>query len=355
MKAGEIRMPEASSQTSASAIPSPGRQFWYIACPSSQLQQQPLAARVFDVDLALFRDAQGRPGALLDRCAHRAVRLSLGRVTAGNLACGYHGWQYARDGQCAHIPSLCAGEGAPHGVAVTAYPCVEQDGYVWVWTGEGPPIPSVPNRIEEFDGNAWLQGTVLFNCSACMLIENQFDAAHPAFAHEGTHPAYFFSRLRGMPETEFEVRMEEQGFAAFIPVVDPDQPIPDEPRSLTRLELPARVYIRQVAEPLVNFRLVLHVVPTGPQTCRLEWLQHNPKGAEGITWVEKETRLIEQDRLLLESAQPAYGPGAGFSERSVPADFVTMLVRRALRASAQPDWRAELRHLPGRRIVRLRS
>ncbi|MGH8565884.1 MAG: Rieske 2Fe-2S domain-containing protein [Gammaproteobacteria bacterium] len=33
---------------------------------------------------------------LIDRCCHRGARLSLGTVTDGHLACGYHGWRYDR-------------------------------------------------------------------------------------------------------------------------------------------------------------------------------------------------------------------------------------------------------------------
>ena len=36
----------------------------------------------------------GAPGALLDRCPHRSVPLSFGKVADGRLQCGYHGWAF---------------------------------------------------------------------------------------------------------------------------------------------------------------------------------------------------------------------------------------------------------------------
>jgi phenylpropionate dioxygenase-like ring-hydroxylating dioxygenase large terminal subunit len=64
------------------------------------------------VPLVLFR-SQGRAAALLDRCPHRNVPLSLGRVLAdGRLECAYHGWQFDYEGVCRKIPGLANEEAA---------------------------------------------------------------------------------------------------------------------------------------------------------------------------------------------------------------------------------------------------
>src|ERR1041385_5261181 len=67
------------------------RDYWYIACAASRLGAAPLAIKVLDQELVVFKDASGGAHALLDRCCHRGARLSLGTVTDGALACGYHG------------------------------------------------------------------------------------------------------------------------------------------------------------------------------------------------------------------------------------------------------------------------
>ena len=55
--------------------------FFYVACLSEELVKGPLARVIAGVPLVLFR-SHGRAGALLDRCPHRNVPLSLGRVLA---------------------------------------------------------------------------------------------------------------------------------------------------------------------------------------------------------------------------------------------------------------------------------
>jgi nitrite reductase/ring-hydroxylating ferredoxin subunit len=58
--------------------------------------------------IVLFRDKGGAIRALEDRCPHRRVPLSLGRVLDnGMLQCGYHGWTFdGATGRCMAIPNL---------------------------------------------------------------------------------------------------------------------------------------------------------------------------------------------------------------------------------------------------------
>ena len=77
--------------------------------------------------MVVFRDGAGRPRALLDRCAHRNMPLSLGRVADdGCLECCYHGWTFAADG---------AGEspGTPKlRTRADSYEAREAHGVIWV-------------------------------------------------------------------------------------------------------------------------------------------------------------------------------------------------------------------------------
>ena len=62
---------------------------WYIACPSARLaSDKPFPFQVGDRKLVAFRDQEGAPQVLDDRCPHRAVPLSLGRLEQGKLSCG---------------------------------------------------------------------------------------------------------------------------------------------------------------------------------------------------------------------------------------------------------------------------
>ncbi len=80
------------------------RNGWYAAIWSKDLAETPVARTFLDQQVVLFRGKGGKPGALEDRCCHRAAPLSLGAVEGDNLRCGYHGLTFDTKGQCVHIP-----------------------------------------------------------------------------------------------------------------------------------------------------------------------------------------------------------------------------------------------------------
>jgi phenylpropionate dioxygenase-like ring-hydroxylating dioxygenase large terminal subunit len=82
------------------------RRYWYVACRSGELGRRPVARRLLGTPLVLFRADGGRPAALLDRCAHRNLPLSAGRVAGSYIECAYHGWRYDRSGACRSVPAL---------------------------------------------------------------------------------------------------------------------------------------------------------------------------------------------------------------------------------------------------------
>jgi branched-subunit amino acid ABC-type transport system permease component len=61
---------------------------------SSEIQQRPVRREIWKQPVVLFRTRQGEMRALEDRCAHRLVRLSRGRVKDDKIECAYHGWQF---------------------------------------------------------------------------------------------------------------------------------------------------------------------------------------------------------------------------------------------------------------------
>src|SRR5262245_49813153 len=105
--------------------------WWHVACRAMQLGARPISRTVLGVPVALFRGADGRPAALLDRCPHRNVPLSLGRlVDGGRLECAYHGWQFDASGRCRVVPGLCGPDDGAERRA-PSFAARERDGFVW--------------------------------------------------------------------------------------------------------------------------------------------------------------------------------------------------------------------------------
>ncbi|GAB3626493.1 Toluene-4-sulfonate monooxygenase system iron-sulfur subunit TsaM1 [Pandoraea terrae] len=85
-------------------------------------------------ELAVWRDSAGQVMVWENRCPHRSVRLTLGRIVDDQLACGYHGWRYGNDGACRYIPAHPCAQ-PPKNACVKTYPVVEAYGVIWASVG----------------------------------------------------------------------------------------------------------------------------------------------------------------------------------------------------------------------------
>ena len=175
---------------------------WFVACSSEELRRRPLARTVQGVPLVLFRSADGRAAALLDRCPHRNVPLSAGRVDGGELQCAYHGWRFDADGRCRAIPGLCGPLDARARNA-TAYATVEQDGFIWVYARPDVEPESAPYRPPHLDDPRYSTARRAFSVPATLhaVVENALDVPHTAFLHGG-----LFRTRRKENEIEVAVR-----------------------------------------------------------------------------------------------------------------------------------------------------
>jgi phenylpropionate dioxygenase-like ring-hydroxylating dioxygenase large terminal subunit len=214
------------------------RRFWHATMPVAQLRTGPQPFRLMGEDIVLFLDADGRPAALQDRCCHRTTKLSIGWCSGGNLVCGYHGWEYDRDGRVVKIPQL-PDETVPR-YRTPAYQTEERHGYVWVALDEPlAPIFDVPEardpgfrRIEQFN-ERWAT-------SPLRLMENSFDPAHFSFVHRGT-----FGMLAQPRPSLFELTETDYGFMAET--------------------------IAEVANPPHAFRISGETTPTTTRHMRNQW------------------------------------------------------------------------------------
>ena len=166
------------------------QEWWYPACMARDLRRAPVAVTLMDRPLVLFRDGSGQAHALEDRCPHRNVPLSLGRVRPdGTLECGYHGWRFEGSGRCTAVPALDDDLGAvPTPRDAMARPVRELDGVIWVWGSAEVEPHRDPYRLRVLGDGANV-GEVVFqrdiDCTMHAALENALDVPHTAFLHGG--------------------------------------------------------------------------------------------------------------------------------------------------------------------------
>ncbi len=158
---------------------------WYVVADARALGKKPIAVTLLGTPLTIFRTHSGRPGALLDRCPHRNVPLSAGRVEGEHLVCGYHGWQFDRDGHCRAVPGLVDFTPSDRARRAVAFPCREEDGWIWVWPSLDAPPDREPFRFPRLPGYTEARRMVEAPGTLHATIENALDVPHTAFLHGG--------------------------------------------------------------------------------------------------------------------------------------------------------------------------
>jgi phenylpropionate dioxygenase-like ring-hydroxylating dioxygenase large terminal subunit len=166
------------------------RNAWYAAGLSHEFPPQRLQGQVIaEKPLVLWRTAAGAVAAFDERCCHKRMPLSAGRlIEADLLECAYHGLCYDVTGRCVRVPSHPDGRIPPQ-ARLRPFPVIEQDGLVWVWTGTPGSAEAVrPPRLPEIADPAWETadtGPMAVPANSLLLIENLLDITHFYPLHDG--------------------------------------------------------------------------------------------------------------------------------------------------------------------------
>ena len=177
------------------------RNSWYIAAWADEIGGQPLARRICNEPIVLFRDGTGRAAALADRCCHRAAPLHMGTVVEEGIQCGYHGLIIDGSGRCVRIPGQKL---VPEDARVRSYPTVEKDQMVWVWMGD--PARADPAAIVDYpyhnDPGSWPNKHDVYPIKAnhMLMVDNLMDLTHLGYLHVKT--------VGGNPAAHVEAEMK---------------------------------------------------------------------------------------------------------------------------------------------------
>ena len=160
---------------------------WYVAAPSHEMRRKLLARTLLGTPVVLFRRENGAPVALEDRCAHRFLPLSMGRLLGDEIECGYHGLVFNCQGTCLRVPGQ---KSVPKGADIRSYPVVEKWRLVWIWMGD-PELADealIPNiwRNDHPDWAVVCGDPLPMKGDYRLVADNLLDPSHVSFVHRTT-------------------------------------------------------------------------------------------------------------------------------------------------------------------------
>ena len=264
---------------------------WYVAAWSEEVGNAMLLPRtIIDTPVILWRDPDGGVSALLDRCPHRLVPLSLGHCDGATLQCAYHGLRFGSDGRCIENP---------HGPVVAAlhvpkYPVVERHGILWIWMGEAavadpasiPDLSFIDNASEHSISHGYMHAAAAHT----LFEDNILDLSHADYLHPST--------LGGGSITRSKAHIEERGDTIFVqwlaknekalPIMRPEMPDPDmltdmwtevlwHPSGVMRLEVGATPAGQSRGEGICTFNAHIMTPETATSTHYFYCNQRNYK------------------------------------------------------------------------------
>jgi vanillate O-demethylase monooxygenase subunit len=124
-------------------------------------------------------------------CPHRFAPLSEGRRYGDNIACPYHGLEFAPDGQCVRNPngdrSRETDGPIPKSCRVPSYPLEERWGILFIWMGdpEKADLEKLPDysMTRPREGRAVVYGHHTVNAHYELVVDNLMDRTHVQFLH----------------------------------------------------------------------------------------------------------------------------------------------------------------------------
>lgn len=310
-------------------------QFWHPIAFCHDIGAMPLAARLLDVDLVIWRTAAGLSVAR-DLCPHRGTRLSAGRVDGDHLICPMHGLHFDAGGVCTKVPSNPdqTARVSPR-LRLQSVQSRERFGILWCCLATEPiwPLPDWPGLRDDSLKRVYVPPNT-WAAAASRHVENFNDIAHFPWVHKAT--------FGGSEEDRFpayEVEETEDGLCFTVGYDEggnrfPDD-VPGDQRHVTytyALTFPFStvIIIRPNDSDYVQY-FADTVCPVSAYETKIFQVATDTTGAPDEDFLIRESLMInEEDKPLVEAQRPEDLPLGIRDEVHIPADAMSVAYRRAL-------------------------
>jgi len=308
---------------------------WHPVAFAHEIVNTPVAARLLDVELVVYRTSQGISVAR-DICPHRGTRLSAGWMDGDSLVCPMHGLCYDHSGQCVKIPSVADKNARiPPRMRLQSLLTEERYGIVWACLADTPshPLPVWPG-IEDDTLKKLHIPSDTWQAAASRHVENFNDVAHFPFVHKET-----FGGSEEDPIPPYEVEKTDYGLTFDIPYLEVGNRFPDDidgdERNVVytyQLTLPFStiIIIKPTEGPYAQY-FADTVCPVSAHETKIFQVVTDTTGEPDADFLIKESLMINnEDKSMVEGQRPEDLPLDMKEEIHISADRMSVEYRRAL-------------------------
>jgi nitrite reductase/ring-hydroxylating ferredoxin subunit len=200
------------------------RNRWYVAAFSNEISREPIERTLLNKPVAMYRREDGVPVAMYGLCPHRYYPLAKGYLEGDSIVCGYHGFKFAANGDCAEIPSQ---DNVPKNICQPVYPLEERGPLCWIWMGDLDKCDtSLIPPYEDFglDQPDWHYGSENYfhlNGRSQLLVDNLMDLTHLPYVHHHVPGGGAMAKIEiETEERDISYRVVRKGNAPWNPFFD---------------------------------------------------------------------------------------------------------------------------------------
>jgi len=301
---------------------------WHPVASLAQLAARAvLGARLLGEEIVVWRSGD-EVLAWQDLCVHRGTRLSLGKSDGGTLHCPYHGWAYAPDGRCVHIPAH-PGQTPPDKARVKTYRAQVRYGLVWVTLGNPKHDIAPFHEWDDKNFRTVLCGPYRLQASGPRIIENFLDIAHFPFVHTGilgdaAHPEI----------DDYEAEITSHGVEARgVRVYQPDPygtGVGDVVTYTYRALRPLTAYLLKEASQRLAIQLMVTPHDLVDSTAWMVMAMNYSQDLPDSEFIAFQDRIFAQDAPILRSQRPELLPLDLQAELHLKSDRAALAYRKWL-------------------------
>lgn len=309
--------------------------FWHPVAFAHEVTDRPVAARLLDVDLVVYRTGDGVTVAR-DLCPHRGTRLSAGALRDDMLVCPMHGLHFDGTGTCRRIPSMVNPE-APMAAKIRlhVHQSAEHLGLIWACLKDQPiwPLPEWAGLSDPALKTVYVPSDT-WHAAASRHVENFNDVAHFPFVHLGS-----FGDADSAVFPAYQVTQTDYGLSFAVDYTEGGNRFPDDVKADRR-------EVRYTYELTYPFSTLLIVDPAGsdfvhyfadtvcPVSARetriFQQLTDTTGDPDADYWIKDSLTINDEDKPLVENQRPEDLPLDTAVEMHIPADRFSLAYRKAL-------------------------
>lgn len=308
--------------------------FWYpVAYVDEVPADQPITRTLLDEPLVIFRAGDevvvGR-----DLCIHRGAPLSMGWVENGEIVCAYHGFRYNARGQCTRVPAQ-PDAAIPSKLCMQVFAAEIRYGLVWTCLSNDPqvPIPDWPEITRPGLHHLKLPPQD-WKCSAPRQAENFNDVSHLSWLHLDT-----FGNAEATRVAPYEVTTTEHEISFDCPYAFVADRMQNNNNRTSEILYNYRLWFPFFTKLILNFKDGKHYylfdlpVPVSARRTRVFMLmaQDYELGDGADALIEFQTKVLNEDRPVVESQRPEEIPLDLTEEFHIRADRFSTHFRQALK------------------------